>query len=314
MKKLLLIPTIFLTATMLFACQNQIAQVVEKNEIQKNQNSKFQNSTDDPEEETVSDKNKEIEIAESFVDKNIIKFNDFTIKKVGVEKTLENEKVKIFNAVLIRNNKLLETFEGVEYPLGNEIDFGLFSFIGDKNRQLIISDTSNRYERDRILDLSNDYKLLFDSGDYDIYDGGMTRIDFDDDGIYEIALSKSDDIFGFASAFIPSNRIIFQYDKDRQKFFPASHKLEIFTLKSLNSSLKRFDKNEKNFSDVLKITLNYIYAGKEEDGWKFFDENFVPDNSTFSKKVENRENAKKEIMEYLAKNKIYQYIKSDLRK
>lgn len=270
------------------------------------------------ENETVLDKNKRISIEESFIEKDSIKINGFEIKKIKVEKHDRefDEKAEIYDAVITKNGKQVAKFDGVFYPLGNKMDFALFSFFDKPNEQLVIVDTTNRYEEDWIVDLSKDFKVLFSSREYDIFSGGLTWIDFDDDGVFEITLAKYDDIFQFSSASRPSNSIIFQYNKKLGKFLPASHKLQEFTLKNIAEQIQRFEADdEKQFSDVLEITLNYLYAGKEDEGWKFFDENFTPADSRFiGKKVEDKEKAREEIKNALNENPVYQFIKKDLEK
>lgn len=300
-----------LTIFVFCSCQFQKAQT----QVTTNKKSlSIQNNTEQSDQEIVLDKKEELGIEESFVEKDSLKIKNFELKKVKTKKKIEGYKriADLENAVLFENGKQVKVFEGTEHPLGNDIDFGLFSFASDGNNQIIISDTSNRYEREWIIDLSNGYKLLFDSGEYDIYDTGLAVVDQDDDGVYEITAIKTDYLFGFPNLYIPRNRIIFKFDKQIQKFLPTSHKMQDFTMKDLAESLERFEQDEeKRFSDVLNITLKYIYAGKEPEGWEFFDKNFVPDVQTFPIKVENKEQAKAEIIKYLSKNPIYQFIKND---
>lgn len=306
-KILFLIILLFL----LSGCQNQTAQTQELENVNSRGN---HNAALNDGEDFVLDNNREISIEESNIEDDSIKIKQYELKKQTVKKIVEGDTIPsdITNAVLLKNGKLIETFEGVEYPLGNEINFGLFSFSSDGNKQVIISDISNRYERNWILDLSKDFKILLDTADYGVYRSGLSRIDFDNDGIFEITMARSDDIFGFASALVPDNSIIFKLDKEKQKFLPASHILQDYTMKNLSESLEGFNAgNEKSFSKVLQITLNYIYAGKESEAWEFFDKNFVTDEMTFTIKVENKEQAKAEIIKYLSKNPIYNFIKND---
>lgn len=269
-----------------------------------------------PEVEVVSDEKQEKFIEENFTGKDVLQLNGFTVKKIKTEKSDPDSTVKaeIFDAVITKNKKLIAEFEGVFYPLGNQIDFGLVSLLNNGSQQLAIVDTSNRYEKSWITDFSDGYKLLFDSGDYEIYRGDLATIDFDDDGIYEITLTKSKDIFNFPSAFVPKVRIIFQFDEKSQKFLPASHKFAESTLDGINEHIEELKENKKlQFHNVFEITLTYLYAGKESEGWKFFDENFAPSDWSFGK-TEDKETAKKKIIEDLASDAIYNFIKTDIIK
>ena len=264
--------------------------------------------------EIILDKSKEISIEESFVNKDSLQIGEYVIKKVKVKKTDREtpETAKIFDAVLTKNGKQITKFEGVFYPLGNTIDFGLFSFFGNANKQLIIADTSNRYERNWIVDFSPEYTILFDTAEYGTEN--LRRIDFDDDGIYEIASGKTYDIFSFSSAYRPSVNVIFQFNSQIGKFLPASHRFSEFTLRDIDDQLKRFNESDKkHFHDVLEITLTYVLAGQEEKAWEFFDKNFTPENWS-SGKVENKAEAKEKIQASLNDDPIYKFIKQNSNK
>ncbi|MEW6213045.1 MAG: hypothetical protein AB1631_32280 [Acidobacteriota bacterium] len=50
---------------------------------------------------------------------------------------------------------------------------------------------------------------------------------------------------------------------------------------------------------MLGVTLSYIYAGREEEAWKFFDENY---------KLDDKEDFKSKIKDALSHCPIYRYI------
>lgn len=310
--KIFYILLIFVSA---FACQKHIA-ATQNTDLTNNEGDDSEPVKITPAREFISDKNKEIAIDESFVNQNSLNINSFIIKKIKVKKIYKetSDTAEIIDAVLSKKNKPIARFAGAFYPLGNNMDFGLFPFFGGE-KQLIIVDTSNRYERNWILSLTSDYKLLFDSGDYGIYQGDLSRIDFDADGNYEITLTKSEDCgFNFANAFVPSQRIIFKFDADKQKFQPASHKFPAFTLKDIDEKIKRFTEGkEKHFWDLLDITLTYIYAGEEAEAWKFFDDGFSAENWMLDK-AENKQQVKKKIKSALCKDTIYEFIERDTGK
>lgn len=291
-------------------CQKQSAQT--ESSVQANI-SKSEISQPNSEVNTFVDEKQEKFIEESFTGEDVLQMNGFTIKKVKTEKTHPDSTVKteIFDALITKDKKQVAKFEGVFYPLGNQIDFGLVSLLNNNSKQLAVVDTSNRYERSWIADFSDGYKLLFDSGDYEIYRGDLAIIDFDGDGVYEITLTKSKDIFNFPSVSVPNVRIIFQFDKKSQKFLPANHKFPDFTLDGISEYIKELKENKKMQShNVLEITLMYIYAGKEIEGWKFYDENFTPSDWSFGE-IKDRETAKKKIKDDLAEDAIYKFIKAD---
>ena len=304
--------SIYILAFLIFT-----ACTVNVNQSYTNINSNTNTTISQNENEIVLDQDKQIWFEGNYLETDSLKLNGYLIKKVKVKKYYEilNENIDVIDTVITKNGKQIAKFDGVLYPLGNQMDFALFSFFDQPNEQLVIVDSTNRYEEVWIVDLSKDFKILFNSSDYGIVSGGLTRIDFDEDGIYEITLANIDDIFGFATAFRPSNSIIFQYDKKLRKFLPASHKLQEYTLDKIEEQIQKFkDDEKKEFSDVLEITFRYFYAGKDDEGWKFFDENFLPDKNTYTIKVEDKEQAREEIKKALNENPVYQFIKKDLEK
>jgi hypothetical protein len=62
-------------------------------------------------------------------------------------------------------------FDGSTIEPENAIDFGLFTLLGSKAEQLIISQTRPRTGRHWIVELAANPKVIFDSGDYEV--GGL---------------------------------------------------------------------------------------------------------------------------------------------
>ena len=289
------------------ACQNQN---VKSEQLSASEFNRSESKTPMPSPEMILEKYKEIYFEEYFSKDDFLEFNGYRLEREKVVKELKEEKIKadIFDTVLKKNGKVIKRFEGVFYPLGNQMDFGSVSLIGGE-KQFFVIDTTHRFERNWIFSLQPEYRLLFDSADFHLLRGGMAGIDFDNDGVYEITLSRMEyGIFTFPNSEVPNVRIIFKYDPQKKRFLPASHLFPEFTLKGLNERIERFRQNErKSFPEVLAITLVYIYAGQESDGWKFFDENFV--SYEFSgEKIEDKNEAKQKIKKELSENPIYRFI------
>ena len=314
MKPNLLFICLLIGTFLLFAaCQNE---KVKSEQITVFETNRFENTPVSPTPEMILDKDKEISFEENFSSGEVLEFNGYRLEREKVVKELKEENLKadIFDTVLKKNKKTVARFEGVFYPLGNLMDFGSVSLFDDE-KQFFVIDTSNRYERDWIFSVKPEYRLHFDSRDYQILRGSLAKIDFDRDGVYEITLTKEEfNIFSYPNSEVPRIRIIFKYDRPTQRYLPASHLFPEFTLDGLHEQIDRFNQKERKLlSEVLEITLVYIYAGKEDEGWKFFDENFV--TYEFSgEKIEDEEQAKQKIKKYLAGNPVYRFINKQTSK
>lgn len=71
-------------------------------------------------------------------------------------------------AVLKRDGAVLARFDGIYSGWGNETDFGLFAFLGSKTKQLAVSQTVPRGGRHWVVDLSPDFRIIYDSGDWKV--------------------------------------------------------------------------------------------------------------------------------------------------
>src|SRR6266496_503078 len=83
---------------------------------------------------------------------------------------------------------------------------------------------------------------------------------------------------------IPFPVIIFKYDAQAQKYFPANH--VVFDADTLG--LVPNDESDSPGSDdtdpkskILGALLDYIYSGKQDEAWSFFDREY-----NFADKVE----------------------------
>lgn len=241
-----------------------------------------------------------------------LEYKGFTVKKsVRKVKPKDLTEADVTDAVIQKNGKTFLTLKGTYYSLGNASDFALFSFFGGDEKQLIVSHTLPRGGFHYIVGFLPEPKVLFDSGEFAIGGEDFAVMDYDNDGTYEIMLSKSADYFNFVTAEIPYIGIIFRYDKQSQKFLPVNHKFPEFTSIHDDAEIKKIEKSqEKSFSKILEITLTYVYSGKEKEAWEFFDKNFAPEDWGYGK-VENKEATKEKIVSKLNEDPIYKFIKSD---
>ena len=221
-------------------------------------------------------------------------------KKVKIEETPDLTEVSY--AVLKRKNKVLVKFDGVYFGLGNATDFGLFSFLGENDRQLVVSQTIPRGGRHWIVDLSPDLRIIYDSADYSVGREDLSIYDIDGDGRFEVL--QEDTAFygfdGFSMAETPLPLVIFRYDEKAGKYLPANHLLKDYALKNIDTQINKFTSgNNHKLSELLDITLRYIYAGEEEKAWMFFESEY---------KQPDKEAVKSKVKAILKRNAVYKFI------
>jgi hypothetical protein len=247
-----------------------------------------------------------------FVDDDSLSYNGYNVirrkKRVRLEYPDEKGKtilIEVSYAVVQKKNRTLAKFEGVYFGAGNATDFGLFPLLGEsRSKQLIVSQTIPRGGRHWVASLSPNFRLLFDSGDYGVGREEFSVIDINKDGIFEISLPVTtfymmqDKMY---IAEIPLPAIIFKYDPDAKKYFPANSLFKDYALRGIESDITSLNKSEERnyLSKRLNIFLRYIYAEKESDAWAFFDREY---------RLPDREEIKSRIRAILKDESVYKYI------
>jgi len=246
------------------------------------------------------------EIAENFyVEADSLPYAGFELKKLHKKVKLEytRDLTEVSYAELRRNGKIVATFDGVYFGAGNATDFGLVSFLGTDEQQFVISQTIPRGGRHWIVSVSPEYRVLFDSHDFNVGREEMVISDIDGDGVREISMALTA-FYGFenlSSAETPLPEIIFRYDKRERKYLPANQILQNYSLRGIEQEIAELPRlnGESNFSQVLDITLRLIFAGKEQEAWAFFDKEI---------KMENRNELKTKILTVLMKESVYKFV------
>src|SRR5439155_21218904 len=87
-------------------------------------------------------------------------------------------------AVLRQNGRVVAKFDSPIDQL-SEVRFGLFSFVVNEAKQLVIEQTSNKFWRYWIVSLQPEFRILYDSNKYDlVYE--LRVSDLDRDGKLEV--------------------------------------------------------------------------------------------------------------------------------
>lgn len=246
-----------------------------------------------------------------FVEVDSISYNGFEI--VRLHKTVYDKEyggdIPVTYAILKSGDKTLSVFDGVFYfGGGNTTGFGLASVLGNETEQLVISETVRRGGRHWIVDISSDGATLFDSNDWD---GGNEEVcvhDFDGDGVEEISLAITS-FWGFGTmsmADSPLPGVVFKYEPKRRKYMPDKSAFAR-GLTHIDEDVQAIDPRE-NPRDGLKgpylavrldIFLRYVYAGRENDGWSFFDKAY---------NLTDKQDLKREIKRKLDQEPVYRFI------
>jgi hypothetical protein len=196
-------------------------------------------------------------------------------KKVKLEET--SGLTEVSYAVLKRNGKVLAKFDGVYSGWGNATGFGLFSFLSRDAKQLFVSQTIPRGGRHWVVNLSPVFHILYDSGNWGVGRDDFTVIDVDGDGVYEISQEMTA-FYGFENmspSETPLPEVIFRYDERERRYLPANHLFPNFALEGIERQIENTRVSERRLSSVLHVVLRYIYAGRDQEAWSFFEREYA---------------------------------------
>lgn len=254
----------------------------------------------------------------SVLDKVYTKDDRLSYKGFRIEKSQTKGEDSWF-ATLKKGDKVLAKFDNgwnKEWT-----SFGLFPFLGSEPKQLIVEQYSGGAHccySFWIYDLSSHARLLFGNEKYGT--GNMLfPVDVDGDGTFEFRQSvMAFDYFyvSHASSVFPQG--IFAYDKKAGEYRPANRRFQVYALRGIENDVKELEtlkaqgkpdaddsSSERYFSAVLQVTLKYIYAGKRDEGWSFFNREYRTHEGV------GKEKMRAEINETLQGEPVYNYIYSN---
>jgi hypothetical protein len=244
--------------------------------------------------------------AENFIKADRLKYNEYEIsrqtKQVMMPETAAP--VDVSYAVLKRGGKTIATFDGARSSFGNSTDFALFPLLGNKTKQLIVSQTVPRGGRHWVVDFSGGRAAtVFDSADYTVGREDFVENDLNADGTFEIMLPLTA-FYGFENYSIaetPLPEIVFEFDKKRGKYFPANPKFADYALRDIGERAAVITRTNRDsqFADVLDITLRYIFAGRELEAWSFYDREY---------NFADKETRKNKVLEILVREPVYRFV------
>lgn len=248
-----------------------------------------------PSKQLSSVKHPEMKQFEEFIEGNRLSYRGYQAAKLHKKVRIEDfpKSVEITYAHVTRNGRTLSKFDGFEggyHPLGSAIDFGLFPFLNNGSKQLVVEQTQLRNWAHWIIKFSPCYRVVFDGNKWGV-GRELMYADVDGDGVYEISQAVQAFVF-FENLTNGSSHlvdVVFKYDRDRMEYLPANQVIEAKTLGPIEDEAKDLKRDdERTFApQVLLIMLRYIYAGREKEAWSFYDREYNFGNkSSLKAKIE----------------------------
>ncbi len=225
---------------------------------------------------TPVEEDEEIKLAAD-VDK--LEHKGYVLRRELVKKKAEDgPDTEIYDAVIERNGKELLRFESPYNPWGNELRLGVTDRLAPGGWQFVVELETYRLGALWVVSIGDELRVLFDSGDYGGFSEWIIYEDLDDDGLLEVSLTTSFEC-GFeniARIYVPTAGIDFGFDRGIGELVPVNHKgIEKLDLRSREyfDGLAAEGKPPE-FQRLMSIVVSFALVGREEAGWKLFDEHY----------------------------------------
>jgi hypothetical protein len=237
-----------------------------------------------------------------FVNDNSLTYDGYTIVARRKNVSVEGISTETSYAVLQKGQRVITTFEGLNHPMGNVTRFGLFPFLGGENKQFIVEQSVPRNWSHWIANTVPDYHLLFESRKWGV-DGELKIVDVNQDGVFEFSkvMTALYDFEKLPTSQSPLVDVLFAYDTSAHEYLPASQNFQEFALKGIEDEMRSLDRSDERtyLSTMVHIVLRYIYAGKRDEGWAFYESQF---------KLGNKDQIKLDILNKLRSEPVYRFI------
>lgn len=227
------------------------------------------------------------DITDTFVREGSLTLNGYEVS--SREKSMPDS-INADYVVLKRSGRVVAKFDGVESGVGVATTFGAFPFLGGGAKQLAVSLTVPRGGRHWVVDLSSRApRVVFDSRTYGVGREELSVIDLDKDGTYEISMPLTAFYMfeDMSMAETPLPEIIFKYDAKARGYLPANQLFPEYSLRGVDEAIRVLKSDDDAYmSKRLGILLRYVYAGRERDGWDFFERAYTrADRDALKKKI-----------------------------
>ncbi|MBF8248546.1 MAG: hypothetical protein HW374_1346 [Bacteroidetes bacterium] len=209
-------------------------------------------------------------------------YGDYTIVR-----TLDLQDSTYGVAIFKNKQRVWRSREGTIRPEDNEVK--LVSLFRDGTKQLYVQHFSGGAHccwTSIILELSDSVHTLFHSDDYTDLGYQLTMSDLDRDGMMDLHLTimTFDNFDRLTHAISPFSSAYFTYSLSTRRFILTSrkfsslvlnktqeHELRVKAMADTTDFTQFEDIGGDYLSSVLKVLMDYVFAGQKEQGWKFFD-------------------------------------------
>ncbi|MCM3873627.1 MAG: hypothetical protein ND895_23320 [Pyrinomonadaceae bacterium] len=236
-----------------------------------------------------------------FINEDRFGYNGYTITR-SLERSAKTASFIDSRIIVRRGNKTLATIEGCCYRESTR--FALIPLLGNGRKQLVVeaySGGAHCCTSYHIYDLAARFRSIFDGGKYDFDQVGyeMELVDINSDGAYEFVQRVMNfDYFNGSHAGSIFPEVVFAYDRRAGEFRPGNRAFASYVLRDIGkkeqlvstlnadvSSLGRISSGDaKTLADsrfradyykaVADVLLTYVFAGRREEGWSYFDKNY----------------------------------------
>jgi hypothetical protein len=253
-----------------------------------------------------------VNLEDLYVKGNRVSYNGYLVTRSF------NEREQLSSAMIRKGGRVVASFKDGGGPSLDFTNIALFSLLGGESKQLIINQHSGGAHCCNsvwIYDLATPrLRKLYDNLTYDV-DFTPALIDIDRDGVYEFTQSvMAFDYFDRMShASSPFAQVVFKYDKSAGRYLPASRTHADYLLRDIEKYTDEVNKanrelastrHEEDVGDylgtVLQVVLQYIYAGREQEGWDFYEREYRLDD-----KAQMRTKVKGVLRKSVVYNSIY---------
>jgi hypothetical protein len=245
--------------------------------------------------------------------------NDYTLSKTSKRVQPDYDgltsPMTVLYSVLKRKGKVIKKFEYNDFP-HNSADFGWVNSSDHPAKHILVGQTEPRSGRFWVIRLTPGYRVLFDTEDFGGSRQELWLEDIDKDGLNELkVVTFGCTSIGFAYNLLctPQPEIIFKYNKQADRYLPANHLLASYTLGGIEERIAQFKptsekpsmKNSQaieecvDFRYLTEAFLDFIYAGKENQAWAFFDKYYT---------LPDKKKLKASLKADLRKDPIYRFI------
>ena len=204
-----------------------------------------------------------------------------------IVRTLDAQDSTYGVAISKNKERVWTSREGTARPEYNEVK--LVSLLRDGTKQLFVQHFSGGAHccwTSVILELSDSVHTLFNSDNYTDLGYQLTMSDLDRDGMMDLHLTiiTFDYFDRLNHAISPFSSAYFSYSPPARSFVLTSRKFSRLILNKTRAheqrvktmadttDLTRFEDIGGDYlSSVLKVLIDYVFAGQKEKGWEFFD-------------------------------------------